>query len=523
MSKFWTKFRLLVLFVIFSDSDQASTPDSLTYVAGVVEFNPPIFKYRNETSAPEYRNIIFSKEAEDVDIMVFPEMTLNTVLTTTFVPDPKLKIVPCDNADYEEFLSSMSCTARDSRKYLVINVIEKATCTNTTQESIGDPRPCSSNGLNSYNTNVVFDRNGAVISRYRKWNLFGELGRNTTYKPEYGVFDTDFGVRFGHFICFDILFYTPAQEIVSSGVTDFVFPTMWFSELPFLTAVQVQSAWAYTNDVNLLAAGANNAAVGSTGTGIYAGKQGTIVATMTANPLRKLFVATVPKKGSNLAITPSIEENDIGSQDLFLKRDHIESYNTSIVDTSSEIVRETLCHEDLCCDFIAVIKNQTVSGNSSSYTYRLTVYDGNRSYSGAAEGSLKICSIMACTNATLASCGRVFTRDVQVENTFIFQDILIEGKFRNSGMLFVMPNSLDFTYMPVKNSEYYLNKQEYINHTYAQISLTQPRANLLTFGIYVNVLNKTESGDTASSAKLSLLALLASSIFVLFINGNLIR
>lgn len=167
--------------------------------------------------------------------MVFPEMTLNTVLTTTFVPDPKLKIVPCDNADYEEFLSSMSCTARDSRKYLVINVIEKATCTNATQESIGDPRPCSSNGLNSYNTNVVFDRNGAVISRYRKWNLFGELGRNTTYKPEYGVFDTDFGVRFGHFICFDILFYTPAQEIVSSGVTDFVFPTMWFSELPFLT------------------------------------------------------------------------------------------------------------------------------------------------------------------------------------------------------------------------------------------------------------------------------------------------
>lgn len=181
---------------------------------------------------------------------------------------------------------------------------------------------------------------------------------------------------------------------------------------------------------------------------------------MTANPLRKLFVATVPKKGSNLAVTPSIEENDIGSQDLFLKRDHIESYNTSIVDTSSEIVRETLCHEDLCCDFIAVIKNQTVSGNFSSYTYRLTVYDGNRSYSGAAEGSLKICSIMACTNETLASCGRVFTRDVQVENTFIFQDILIEGKFRNSGMLFVMPNSLDFTYMPVKNSEYYLNKQE---------------------------------------------------------------
>lgn len=91
--------------------------------------------------------------------------------------------------------------------------------------------------MNLYNTNVVFDRKGAVISRYRKFNLFLEPGVNTTYKAERTTFHTDFGVRFGHFICFDIMFHDPAEFMVRTGVTDFVFSTMWFSQMPFLTGI----------------------------------------------------------------------------------------------------------------------------------------------------------------------------------------------------------------------------------------------------------------------------------------------
>lgn len=134
--------------------------------------------------------------------------------------------------------------------YVVVNLPEKRPC-----ES--DDKDCPSRGRYQYNTNVVFDRKGMVIARYgkmlfdfpsgrgsndffsfryRKYNLFGEAGMDVTPEPEEITFSTDFGVTFGTFTCFDILFQKPAIElVVKHGVTDIVFPTAWFSELPFLT------------------------------------------------------------------------------------------------------------------------------------------------------------------------------------------------------------------------------------------------------------------------------------------------
>ncbi|KAG4065202.1 hypothetical protein HA402_007599 [Bradysia odoriphaga] len=135
-----------------------------------------------------------------------------------------------------------------------------------------DPRKCTDrdDGFSYYNTNVVFDRIGTLISRYRKFNLFGERV-DKPFKPSIAYFDTDFGVRFGHFICFDLQFRSPALELVRDyNITDIVFTSMWYSELPFLTAVQFQKYWVYSTDVNLLAAGSNNPGVASTRSGIYA-------------------------------------------------------------------------------------------------------------------------------------------------------------------------------------------------------------------------------------------------------------
>lgn len=57
-----------------------------------------------------------------------------------------------------------------------------------------------------------------------------------TAAPEIVTFDTDFGVKFGTFICFDILFREPATQLTRvHQVTDIVYPTAWFSETPFLT------------------------------------------------------------------------------------------------------------------------------------------------------------------------------------------------------------------------------------------------------------------------------------------------
>lgn len=74
------------------------------------------------------------------------------------------------------------------------------------------------------------------MNRYRKTNLFMESQFNVTAVPEVVSFDTDFGVKFGTFICFDILFREPSIQLTRVlQVTDIVFTTAWFSEAPFLT------------------------------------------------------------------------------------------------------------------------------------------------------------------------------------------------------------------------------------------------------------------------------------------------
>jgi len=65
-----------------------------------------------------------------------------------------------------------------------------------------------------------------VYCRYRKLNLFGEEGFSTPREAEISILDTDFGVKFGIFICFDLVLEKPAVLLVKEwGVTDILFPT----------------------------------------------------------------------------------------------------------------------------------------------------------------------------------------------------------------------------------------------------------------------------------------------------------
>lgn len=128
---------------------QAITQNNQTYKAGVVEFNVRINmtgQQRLDENTKRVIDIINSDETKNVDILVFPESILNDPMTP--VPLSKLDVghSPCDSSTIHWLLHDISCAARKSATYIVIDLII----------TIDD-------ATNMYNTALVFNRKGSII------------------------------------------------------------------------------------------------------------------------------------------------------------------------------------------------------------------------------------------------------------------------------------------------------------------------------------------------------------------------
>lgn len=85
-----------------------------------------------------------------------------------------------------------------------------------------------------------------IDRRYRKFNLVEESAFNKTEAAETVVFTTAFGVTFGLVTGHDLLFYSPASElVVEHGVTNFVHPTAWINTMPFLTGERLIEKYGF--------------------------------------------------------------------------------------------------------------------------------------------------------------------------------------------------------------------------------------------------------------------------------------
>nr|XP_041630935.1 vanin-like protein 1 isoform X1 [Drosophila kikkawai] len=472
------------------------------YTAGVVEFRQSILGLDAWSENLEaYVEIIHSANASATDIIVFPESTLNALGSTTFVPSPEDGINPCLNGThYEEFLVTLSCAARNSSKYIVINLTEKQKCEDTPD----DPRPCASNGLNIFNTNVVFDRQGVVVSRYRKVHLYAE-SKNLTYRPELVTFETDFGVTFGQFICFDILFYTPAHQlIVEQGITDFVYPTMWFSQLPFLTeililfpfpAVQIQQGWAYAQNVNLLAAGASRPSVGSTGTGIFHGRQGTLTSVMKHdNGERAIYVAQVPKITRRGRRSLQESRQTAASTNFYMMRDALEIYQTQLlqldVGTNGSSSGQ-ICQGSFCCNYEVAWRERESPVNAKFYSYRVGVYDGVRQDQNVDANYIRNCGLFACLGPAIEECGLLPEEGVYPQSPVIFTQLVIKVTYPESREFLLIPDTLRDNLMPLEPSQFewlqeQSSKESYHHEVSFSLAETQELDNLLTFAVYGN-------------------------------------
>ncbi|CAH0696824.1 unnamed protein product [Spodoptera exigua] len=400
---------VILLFTCLGFSVQKSTPQDDHYVGAVVEYT---VTGNVETNLLNYVNLIKTAADQGADIVVFPELTLTNGSTTFGVPIYGNLVqhpVPALSPDlYDEFMVTISNAALQNEIYVVINGRELLDC--TVQQPAGEDCPEAKQYI--FNTNVAFDRTGKVINRFRKINLFGEHAHTPALRPDLGVFETDFGVVFGHFICFDLMFQVPAVQVVQkSRVKDIIFPTMWFSELPYLTAVQIQEAYAYSLNVNFLGAGANNVRFGSAGSGIYSGKAGALISIMPGLPTTKVLVAKVPKVPGRVTepYPGPIYDDPANLDNLKLITDpSLPSHVSRLLELGPQ--EFTLVDKDVTCTFKVTLAQR--EGNTP-VLYRAFVQDGTNTYAKREVG-VAACLLVACKTEDVKSCPYRFNKQEEV-------------------------------------------------------------------------------------------------------------
>lgn len=175
-----------------------------------------------------------------------------------------------------------------------------------------------------------------------------------------------------------------------SKVTDIVFSSEWFSELPFLTAPEIQSAWSFSNNVNFLGSGYNNPSTGSGGSGIYAGVEGSLNGVWSEKRANALLVSKIPRvvggrRNQRAEPTesmtyhfpasemPTIDGPEPVPQQKILA-DDVAPYTTKLFPPTNGTHSVTLCDRGLCCDFATDTTHQnSLSPNNVKY-YRYVNY-----------------------------------------------------------------------------------------------------------------------------------------------------
>lgn len=160
----------------------------------------------------------------------------------------------------------LSCMAREHRLALVASVIDRKDCARSPSYPGCDG---SRDGSLLFNTDVVFDSDGALLAKYHKANLWGEYAidaasdcRAVTFTPR------ALNVSFGVFTCADLIHAWPALHLVRLGVRHFVMPLAWSNEMAQMQAEGWLQSWSRVANATLLAANARSRGT-ETGSGIF--------------------------------------------------------------------------------------------------------------------------------------------------------------------------------------------------------------------------------------------------------------
>jgi hypothetical protein len=367
---------------------------------------------------------------------------------------------------------------------------------------------CTANDIKLFNTNVVFDRTGCIVSKYRKFNLFGEPLMNVPNSPEMAIFDTDFGITFGHIVSYDLLFKSPAYDLIKTkSISHILFPSQWISETPFLVSIQTQQSYAYRNNIVLLSSGTNSPSNYNTGSGIYVGKYGAIDSVISYRDDTKMMVARVPKDLTDTDFSPDRQNVNHFSP---LEMDHMKtlSFNPNFTYPLQEFL---IIHADgIDCEFSANYTQLETANGNLGFTYRYAVFYGIRDVAHIRKIGEAYCAIIACTSDDPQTCGGKFSNSEKLTPSFSFRSIKITTTIKvqdDPNNYLMMPTSLDFSLCPLDVENFNFSYTSESNNEGMQnyvIQSTNELNNFQTFGIYGRIFNlddiehdslKEQSGD----------------------------
>ncbi|XP_076091711.1 pantetheinase-like [Mytilus galloprovincialis] len=363
---------------------------------------------------------------QNVEIMVFPEYGIYGTMKISregiasyleYIPDPEENWNACQHPDkYEDtdIQRHISCLAKDTSMYLVVNFGDRQPC------DIGEDPNCPKDGHYQFNTNVVYNPKGDLIAKYHKIQLYNEKHFDIPPVTKLVTFETPFG-KFAVFTCFDILFKTPAIDVLKlDGVGNVVFPTAWMDALPLLAGIQFHSAFAAGAKVNLLAANINLPKYRFHGSGIYS-PTGYKAFHYSESHGGKLLIDDLPVVKTN-AFTTKFQRPDI----------KIERSSASPGQFKSEVRHDpfmfvpiqnnkgnvSVCDGKLCC-FLSYER----VGSDSEY-FAFGAFDGLHK-SRVQPYYLKVCTLLKCKTANRTSCG-----DQNVKESLTnFTSIKLKGTF----------------------------------------------------------------------------------------------
>ncbi|XP_051872659.1 biotinidase [Pristis pectinata] len=391
-----------------------------------------------------YQMQVYEAGKQGAKIIVFPESGLygfNFTRDSIFpylepIPDPTVVTWnPClhpRTINNTEVLYQLSCMAKNGKMYLIANMGERQTCEHS------DPW-CPSDGRYQFNTDVIFDAEGSLIAKYHKQNLYFEDAFNTPKTVEHVIFNTSFAGRFGVFTCFDILFYDPAVSLIENyGVKQIVFPTAWNNQLPLLSAVELQQAFATAFSINLLAANQHHTERDMTGSGIYTPSLSRYYYDMESSE-GKLLVAEVPiithhnvhsQELKKLWVTSEFPERYIyieasapQLQERRVKADQSQPLSRAVVsqmDGPGDIFHALMmydnytfvlvtglegnlqvCSNTLCCHLAYQRSHKTRD------LYAFGAFDGLHTVHGTYY--LQVCALVKCAGSSIDTCGQSTT------------------------------------------------------------------------------------------------------------------